>query len=94
MLVHSLCNKTNQPNYQKTKRKQTYGAALATGLVTLIVALTLNLMPNAAHASGGAGGGGGGGVKILNFSGNWSGTISTSFGTGAFTMKIPSPSAA
>jgi len=81
-------------NYQKMKHKQTYGAALATGLVTLIVALTLNLMPNAAHASGGAGGGGGGGVKILNFSGNWSGTISTSFGTGAFTMKIPSPSAA
>ncbi len=69
------------------KHTKRYGAAFVTGLVTLIVAL--NLMPNAALASGGTGGGsGGGGVKVVNFSGNWSGTISTSFGTGAFTMKI------
>jgi hypothetical protein len=72
------------------KTNKSVGAALITGLVTCIVALslTLSLMPNSAFASGGSGGGGGGGVKVLNFSGNWSGSISTSFGAGAFTMKI------
>lgn len=71
------------------KHNKTNGATLAVGLVTLLMALLITTTPNAAFASGGTGGGGGGGgVKVVNLSGNWSGTISTSFGTGAFTMKI------
>jgi hypothetical protein len=41
-----------------------------------------------APAQAGRSGGGGGGIPAANFSGNWSGTITTSFGTGAFTMRI------
>src|SRR5579859_2911519 len=41
-----------------------------------------------AAQKGGGGGGGGGGTQTLTFSGNWSGTVTTSFGTGAFTMRI------
>jgi len=40
-----------------------------------------------AFASGGNSGGGGT-IQAPSFSGNWSGTISTSFGTGTFTMRI------
>lgn len=40
------------------------------------------------------GGGGGGGGQTAPFSGNWSGTITTSFGTGAFTMRISQSSTA
>lgn len=36
---------------------------------------------------------GGGGGSSSGFSGNWSGTITTSFGTGAFTMRISQSSA-
>lgn len=32
--------------------------------------------------------GGGGGTPSAAFAGNWSGTITTSFGTGAYTMRI------
>jgi len=42
-------------------------------------------LPATARRSGGGGGGGGQGT---NFSGNWSGTITTSFGTGLYTMRI------
>jgi hypothetical protein len=42
-------------------------------------------VPATARRSGGGGGGGGGGTT---FAGNWAGTISTSFGTGALTMKL------
>ena len=70
------------------KTIQSFGAALVAGFVTSILVLAISLMPNSAFASGGGGGGVGGGVKVLNFSGNWNGSISTSFGTGAFTLKI------
>jgi hypothetical protein len=63
------------------------GATLVVGLATLLIALLITMAPNTTIASGGSGSGGGG-VKVVNFSGNWNGTISTSFGTGAFTMKI------
>jgi len=58
---------------------------LLTGILGLIVATSAVTVTPRAFASGGNGGGG---VKVVNFSGNWSGTITTSFGTGAFTMKI------
>ena len=57
---------------------------LLTGMLGLIVAVSAITATPHAFASGG----GGGGVKVANFSGNWSGTITTPFGTGAFTMKI------
>ena len=63
-----------------------------TGMLGLIIAIGITSATPRAFASGG--GGGGGGVKVLNFSGNWSGTITTSFGTGAFTMKISQSSGA
>jgi len=66
------------------KNNNRYGAALVTGLVTIVVAFTLGILPNSAFASGG----GGGTQALANFSGNWSGTITTSFGTGLFTMAI------
>jgi hypothetical protein len=50
-----------------------------------VVTGTINLAPRAL-ASGGNGGGGT--VQAPSFSGNWSGTVSTSFGTGSFTMRI------
>lgn len=59
---------------------------LLTGMLSLIVAVSVTTVAPRAFASGG--GGGGGGVKVVNFSGNWSGTITTPFGTGAFTMNI------
>src|SRR5690348_2008714 len=68
------------------KTKHSFGAAFLASLVAFLGVLAFSLMPNSALASGGSGGGGG--VKVLNFSGNWSGSISTSFGTGAFTLKI------
>jgi len=51
-----------------------------------LVAGTMNVAPKAL-ASGGNNGGGGG-VQAPAFSGNWSGTVSASFGTGAFTMRV------
>lgn len=42
----------------------------------------------ASFAKGIPGGGGGGTVQAGSFAGNWSGTITTSFGTGAFTMGL------
>ena len=59
---------------------------LLTGMLGLIIATGIMAATPRAFASGG--GGGGSGVKVLNFSGNWAGTITTSFGTGALTMKI------
>ena len=54
-----------------------------------LVAGTINIAPKALASGGNNGGGGGGGsVQAPAFSGNWSGTVSTSFGTGAFTMRI------
>ena len=69
------------------KNTKSLRAVLKTGLFAIMMACTGIVSPTAIFASGGSGGGGGG-VKVLNFSGNWSGSISTSFGTGAFTMKI------
>ena len=59
---------------------------LLSGLLSLIVAGSAMTVSSRALASGG--GGGGGVTKVVNFSGNWSGTITTPFGTGAFMMKI------
>jgi hypothetical protein len=67
----------------KSLTKSLMVAALGLAVITG----TISLAPRA-FASGGNGGGGGGTVQAPNFSGNWSGTISTSFGTGAFTMRI------
>ena len=66
------------------------GILMAT-LMAIGIGLTLNFlcMPVAASGGpGGGGGGGGGGTQTATFSGNWSGTITTPFGTGAFTMGI------
>ncbi len=52
-------------------------------LVVLLCGLALLFAPSGVRASGG-----GGGTASATFSGNWSGTITTSFGTGAFTMRI------
>jgi hypothetical protein len=84
-LPSNNCTDRKTTNQTYMKKLKTFGAALAAGLVTLAIATTLTLMPNVAHASGGNGGGG---VQVVNFSGNWSGTITTSFGTGLFTMAI------
>ena len=67
--------------------------SLLMGMLGLLVAMSAMTTTPRALASGG-GGGGGGGIKALNFSGNWAGTIATSFGTGAFTMKISQSSGA
>ena len=67
----------------KSLSKSLMVAALGLAVITG----TINLAPSA-FASGGNGGGGGGSVQAPNFSGNWSGVIMTSFGTGAFTMHI------
>lgn len=80
----STTNQLKESNMKIMNRKI---RSLITGVIGLTIALgsiTANLP---AFASGGSGGGGGG-VKVVNFSGNWSGTITTSFGTGAYTMKI------
>lgn len=62
-------------------------------LLALIVGAfsVMTLVSPPAQASGG---GGGGGTQAASFSGNWSGTITTSFGTGAFTMRIAQSSTA
>ena len=79
------------------KQIKTYGASFLTTCLALLVASTVGLTPILSFASGtgggggsggSGGGGGGGGIQTLTFSGNWSGTITTSFGTGAFTMGI------
>lgn len=58
---------------------------LITAILFFAVAITFTQAPRHALAQGG-GGGSTGGTK--NFAGNWSGTITTSFGTGLFTMSI------
>ena len=63
----------------KSLTKSLMVAALGLAVITG----TINLAPSAF-----ASGGGGGTVQAPNFSGNWSGVITTSFGTGAFTMRI------
>ncbi len=55
-------------------------------LLSLLVAGMLLLASGPTHASGGSGGGGGG--STTPFSGNWNGAITTSFGTGAFNLKM------
>ena len=73
------------------KQNKTNGAALLTSCLALLGAATGGLMPSLSFASGGGGsggGGGGGGVQTPTFSGNWSGTITASFGTWAFTLRI------
>jgi hypothetical protein len=77
------------------KLNQTIRCALAGAFMSVLVAFSFGLMPNRSFASGGSGsggsgdgGGGGGGVTTPTFCGNWSGTITTSFGTGAFTMGL------
>jgi hypothetical protein len=69
------------------QRKTTGKPILVIGLLAL--GILLSTLPTPVAASGGSGGGGGGGgSQATTFSGNWSGTITTSFGTGAFTMAI------
>ena len=70
------------------KHNKSNNLLLPTAWLAALVALTIGLMPGLASASGGSGSGGGGGIQTPTFSGNWSGTITTSFGTGAFTMGI------
>jgi hypothetical protein len=53
-----------------------------------IATATLIVSPRLLASGGNNGGGGGVGIQAPTFSGNWSGTISTPFGTGAFTMRI------
>lgn len=68
------------------KTQKTGGVSLLTAVMTLLIAFSVSMMPSLTFASGP--GGGGGGIQTPTFSGNWSGTITTSFGTGAFTMGI------
>ena len=73
------------------KQNKTNITSLLTTCLALLVAATAGLMPSLSFASGGGGsggGGGGGGIQTPTISGNWSGTITTSFGTGAFTLRI------
>jgi hypothetical protein len=67
---------------QKTGGNFFLKAALA------LLGLSLVGLTGSVLASGGSGSGGGGGIQTQTFSGNWSGTITTPFGTGAFTMGI------
>jgi hypothetical protein len=69
--------------------------SLLTTLATLLVALTIGLIPVSTFASGGGGtgGGGGGGVTIPTLSGNWIGSAlvtspTGSLGTTAFSLKL------
>ena len=59
-------------------------------LLALIVSTmsVMSLQPAPAQGKGGSGGGGGGSTQSATFAGSWSGTITTSFGTVAFTMRI------
>lgn len=71
------------------KLNKTSGASLLTAVMTLVIAFGISMIPGLTFASGGSGsGGGGGGVQTPNSAGNWTGTITTPFGTGAFTMRI------
>jgi hypothetical protein len=71
------------------KLNKTSGASLLTAVMTLVIAFGISMMPGLTFASGGSGSGGGtGGVQTPNNAGNWTGTITTPFGTGAFTMRI------
>ena len=63
------------------------------GLYALTGICAALLLSPAVKAQKGGGGGGGGG-QATPFSGNWSGTVTTSFGTGAFTMRISQSSTA
>ncbi|HEX7618108.1 MAG TPA: hypothetical protein VF480_05240, partial [Verrucomicrobiae bacterium] len=71
------------------KTQKTGGVSLLTTVMTLLIAFSVNMMPSLTFASGPGGGGGGGagggvgGIQTPTFSGNWSGIITTSFGTGA-----------
>jgi len=70
------------------KRQTTFVKTLvAVVLASAAVVATINFAP-AAFASGGSAGGGGGTVQAPSFSGNWTGAISTPFGTGSFTIRI------
>lgn len=51
-------------------------------IILFAVMAIFTLAPQHAWAQGG------GGTPTAPFAGNWSGTITTSFGTGAFTMRI------
>ena len=86
----TVSTKINNKRENKTmKQNKTYGACLLTTCLALLVASTVGLTPILSFASGpGGGGGSGGGIQTPTFSGNWSGTITTSFGTGAFTLGI------
>src|ERR1035441_4038026 len=73
----------------KLNQTQTVRWALTGAFMSVLVAFSFGLMQDQSFASGGSGsggtgggGGGGGGVTTTTFSGNWSGTITTSFGTG------------
>lgn len=58
--------------------------AITAGILFFAITMAFAQTP---HAFAQGGGGSGGGTTV-NFAGNWTGTISTSFGTGAFTMRI------
>lgn len=72
------------------QRRTTGKPILMTGLLALGILLSNAPTPVAASGGSGSGGSGGGsgGGQVATFSGNWTGTITTSFGTGAFSMGI------
>lgn len=76
----------------KTRPKTNGRTIMVSVLVVVAIGLSLISVPTPLAASGGTGSGGGGGgggaTQAATFSGNWSGTITTTFGTGAFTMGI------
>jgi hypothetical protein len=84
-------NRMTKRKNKTVKPDKINGTSLLTTWLGLLVAITIGTAPSVSFASGGGGsggGGGGGGVQTPTFAGNWSGTITTSFGTGAFTMGI------
>jgi hypothetical protein len=97
MLIIVIHNNKNEKRTAKRMNPQikTHGKTIMMStLVALAIGISLINVPTPLVASGGtggsggSGGGGGGGSRAASFSGNWSGTITTTFGTGAFTMGI------
>jgi hypothetical protein len=73
------------------KHIKTNSALRVAALIALLMIFSIGMTPSLSFASGGSGSGGSGGggtVQATAFAGNWSGTITTPFGTGAFTMGI------
>jgi hypothetical protein len=78
--LHETKNSIQSTKIMKNTSK--FMRAFLTGTLGLILTFSAFTVAPRAFASGG------GGVKVLNFSGNWTGTITAPFGIGAFLMKI------